>query len=63
MSLLIPKQSTKLIKINSQLIFLNAIVRGKRHKVYTLQNSPNRKYLVRENTPFLGRYLKINSIV
>lgn len=59
MSLLIPRQTTKLVNINPQSVFLNALVRGKRHKVIKLHDAPERKYLVRENVPFLSKKLRI----
>jgi len=54
MSLLIPKQSVKLIKINPQSIFLNSSVRGKRHKVIKYHEPVDRKILIREKVPYLG---------
>ena len=55
MSLLLSKQSTKLIKVNPQLVLLNSFVRGKKHKPIKYHEAPERKYLVRENVPFLGK--------
>ena len=55
MSLLVPKQSIKLIKINPQSTLLNAIVRGKRHKVIKYHEPVDRKILLREKVPFLGK--------